>query len=180
MYKKPLILALLISLIFLSILIIILLATQNQKISDIVQLETPLKVGQKAFLFESLSSDGKKTTIKGKNTFLYFYKPNCAACKNELPVILENYHKLKSNGIHVIGISTENLTDTKRFIKKNNIEFPIIPDPEKKIFWKYRIRFVPLIVMVDKSGIICFYQQHGQSIQEILSEVNNCFDLPKN
>ncbi len=175
-----LVLALLISLIFLSLVVIILLANQNQKIFEIVQFESPLKVGEKAFLFETISAEEKKVTINGKNTFLYFYKPNCAACKDVLPVILETYHKLKSNDIHVIGISNENLTQIKRFIKKNNIEFPIIPDPKKKIFWRYRIHFVPSIVMVDKSGIICFYQQPGQSIQEVLSEVNNYFNLPKN
>jgi thioredoxin-dependent peroxiredoxin len=72
--------------------------------------------------------------IKGKKLILYFYpKDNTPGCTNEALNLKENYEKLKKDGFEVIGVSPDSEESHKKFSKKFELPFELIPDTEKEI-----------------------------------------------
>jgi len=51
---------------------VILLAFQNQKLSELLKFSEPLKIGDKAYLFQRKDINGKKISIKAYNVLLIF------------------------------------------------------------------------------------------------------------
>lgn len=172
--------ALLIVLILLLSISIILLVNQNHWLSEIIRYESPIKIGQRAYLFETRSVKDEPVNITSGNAILYFFKLNCDACQESFPAIIKNYSKFKTDGLQVIGISADNKIELIKFIDQNQIQFPIIADPKQQIFTKYRIHFVPLVVMVDSQNRICFYQKSNQSLEDVIFELDQCCKVENN
>jgi peroxiredoxin Q/BCP len=47
------------------------------------------------------------------------------------------YGEFQKRDIIVLGISPDNASSHKKFIKKNNIPFPLLCDPDKKVMTEY-------------------------------------------
>lgn len=54
-----------------------------------------------------------------------------------------------------------------RFIKKNNIKFPVIFDKKSKITMEYRVTGVPAVIIADTAGTILFRQHYVPNQDEI-------------
>ncbi len=158
----------------LSVVAILLLANQNHWLSEIIHYESPVKIGEKAYIFEAMSLHNEPVNIKQSNALLYFFRLDCDACKEAFPTMIKNYYALKKVDIQLVGIASDNKMALIKFIQQYQIEFPIIADPTQKIFAKYRVHFVPLVVLVDKTQKICFYQNPHQRIEDVLSELSQC------
>jgi thioredoxin-dependent peroxiredoxin len=118
-------------------------------------------VGMKALGME----DGKDFTLqdvtkKGKTVVLFFYpKAMTQGCTKESCGFRDVYADLGKHDAVVIGISTDEAGDQKKFIEKESLNFPLIADPEKaatKAFgalsergFASRYTFV-----IDKEGVI--------------------------
>lgn len=76
----------------------------------------------------------KLADFKGKKLVLYFYpKDNTTGCTAEACSFRDNYSELKSKGYEVVGVSIDNLKTHEGFIKKHNLPFKLISDPEKTL-----------------------------------------------
>lgn len=58
----------------------------------------------------------------GKVTILFFYDPTCGHCKEVIPIVNQVYNKLKSKGVVVYAVSTENKYDEWRKMIKEKPE----------------------------------------------------------
>jgi peroxiredoxin Q/BCP len=96
-----------------------------------------LNVGDKAPLFQGKDEDGKEIALKdlfGKKIVLYFYPgDDTPTCTKQACNLRDNYKKLKKEGYEIFGISTDNEVSHKKFIKKYNLPFKLIADPDRKI-----------------------------------------------
>ena len=54
-----------------------------------------------------------------------------------------------------------------RFIRKNDIRYPVIFDANSKITMEYRITGVPTVIMADTTGTILFRQYYVPNQREI-------------
>lgn len=98
---------------------------------------TSLQVNDKAPKFTAVDQDGNKISSKdfdGKKYAVYFYpKDNTPACINQACNLRDNYELLAQHGISIVGVSMDNEKSHQKFIAKNELPFPLIPDTDKKI-----------------------------------------------
>ena len=131
---------------------------------------TELKEGDKAPAFKAKDQDGNTISLadfKGKNLVLYFYpQDDTPTCTKEACNYRDNYQSLLSKGFAVVGVSFDTEKSHKKFIKKYDLPFPLISDPDKKIIedygvWGEKILFgrnymgtLRTTFIIDKKGII--------------------------
>lgn len=129
-----------------------------------------LDKGQKAPDFSFMHISGKEmklSDMKGKKVILYFYpKDNTSGCTKEACNFRDNYEYLTKLGFEVIGVSPDNEKSHNNFREKHNLNFTLVPDPDKKIInlygvWDKKIRcgketegLLRTTFIIDENGII--------------------------
>jgi peroxiredoxin len=93
-----------------------------------------LKLGAVAPNFVATSLSGQKVDLKTllagrKAVWLNFWFCGCRPCRQELPILQSEYHRLKSQGLQVITVNVQDSpADIRAFNKKLNLTLPVIPD----------------------------------------------------
>lgn len=102
-----------------------------------------LKVGEVAPEFKAINQNGETISLndyKGKKVVLFFYpKDSTPGCTAEACNLRDNYQELLKEGFVVIGVSADSEKSHQKFIEKNNLPFPLIPDVEKEIINSYGV-----------------------------------------
>jgi thioredoxin-dependent peroxiredoxin len=74
----------------------------------------------------------------GKKVILYFYpKDQTSGCTKEACAFRDGYSRYTNAGLVVLGCSIDSADAHKEFIQKNNLPFPLLIDPDKKIAKAY-------------------------------------------
>jgi thioredoxin-dependent peroxiredoxin len=74
----------------------------------------------------------------GKKVILYFYpKDETSGCTKEACAFRDGYARYTNAGLVVLGCSVQSADAHKDFIKKYNLPFPLLLDPDKKIATAY-------------------------------------------
>lgn len=100
-----------------------------------------LNVGDKAPQFSGIDQNGETISLdqyKGKKVILYFYpKDNTPGCTAEACNLKDNYDDILNKGLDVIGVSPDSKESHQKFIKKYDLPFRLISDPDKEILNLY-------------------------------------------
>ena len=160
-----------IALVFVGLAGVILLAIQNQKISALLKPWEGLRVGEKVSVFAARDINGREADIRDTYALVIFFNTVCHACRESVPSWQKFYDKYASRGVKVVGVSSEPESKTKRFVRRYRITFPVIADPKHRILRRYRVHYIPLMVFLDESGRILYYQRRGIRTEEALQEV---------
>ena len=93
----------------------------------------------KDFCLEGIDEEGKEkkfclSDFKGKKVVLYFYpKDNTPGCTQEACDFRNNFNRLSSMGVVVIGVSPDSVESHKKFKAKHNLNFILLSDPNKEV-----------------------------------------------
>lgn len=102
-----------------------------------------LKIGQKAPAFSLPNQDGKIVKLsdyKGKKVVLYFYpKDDTPGCTKESCAFRDGIDEIHGSGAEVLGVSGDSVESHKRFVKKFNLNFPLVSDESKKMIRAYGV-----------------------------------------
>ena len=102
-----------------------------------------LKVGDKAPDFTLFNQDGEAVSLKnfiGKNVVvLFFPAANTGACTTELCTFRDELKVYEKLSAQVLGISTDTHFALKMFHDKNNYNFPLLSDFNKKVIAVYDV-----------------------------------------
>ena len=102
-----------------------------------------LKIGQKAPGFSLPNQDGKIVSLsdyKGKKVVLYFYpKDDTPGCTKESCAFRDGIDEIQGSGADVLGVSGDSVESHKRFVKKYNLNFPLVSDESKKMIRAYGV-----------------------------------------
>src|SRR5271154_6626971 len=103
-----------------------------------------LKEGQVAPPFTTTMVTGENeapvslSDFHGKKIILYFYpKDETSGCTKEACAFRDGYSRYTNAGLVVLGCSIDSADAHKEFIRKNNLPFPLLLDPDKKIAKAY-------------------------------------------
>lgn len=135
-----------------------------------------LKIGDKAPDFTLFNQDGEPVTLssfKGKNVVVSFFPAaNTGACTTEMCTFRDELKEFENLNAQVLGISVDTHFALKMFQEKNNFNFPLLSDFNKKVIKDYDVVldvFVPgkfdyfntakrAVFIVDKEGNIKYFE----------------------
>jgi len=135
-----------------------------------------LKVGDKAPDFTLFNQDGQPVSLssfKGKNVVVLFFPgANTGVCTKEMCTFRDELKVFENLNAQILGISVDLHFSLKMFHEKNNYNFPLLSDFNKKVIEKYDVVldvFVPgkfdylgvakrAAFVVDNNGILKYVE----------------------
>jgi peroxiredoxin Q/BCP len=103
----------------------------------------PSIVGNSAPHFELLDQDGKihrLSDYRGQKVLLYFYpKDDTPGCTTEAKCFRDRLNELKAKGLQVLGVSADSVDSHGKFVKKFDLNFPLLADVDKKVVQQYGV-----------------------------------------
>jgi peroxiredoxin len=112
--------------------------------------------------FTARDVDGRTFRLSdhfGKQVVLLdFWSTFCEPCKAEFPHLRAMYDRDKARGLLVVGVAMdgpETVADVPAFVKRFDIDFPVVLDDDSRIASLYNPKkSMPLSVIIDKAGRI--------------------------
>lgn len=108
--------------------------------------------------YQAQETDGKQVSLedyKGKAVMLNGWATWCTDCKKEMPYLESLYQEFSTEGLTVIGVSTDNkFSDSKvmAFAEQIGVTYPIWRDPDDRFTSTFRAIGLPHTVLFDRDG----------------------------
>lgn len=112
--------------------------------------------------------------VKSPYTVLFFWKPNCPACKKAVPKLVEFYEKYKDKGVEVYACPTKTYKDMPKvaqFLKDNNATKwinAVDPYYKTKFMTVYHVETTPRIYILDENKEIVMNRIGAEQIGEVM------------
>ena len=136
-----------------------------------------LKIGDQAPDFKLLDQNNNEVTLaglKGKKVIIYFYpKDDTPGCTSEACNFRDNYQYWMNKGYTIIGISPDSIGSHQKFIKKYELPFTLLSDPEKEVIKTYGAWGLKKLYGKEYEGLIrsTFVVNEEGKIEEIFGKV---------
>jgi len=96
-----------------------------------------------------------KNNFKGQVTLINFWATWCPPCVKEIPSLNRLKKKMQGHNFELISINyAEDKKTILDFMKKVNVEFPVLLDPEGSFAKKWNVITYPSTFVIDSSGNI--------------------------
>lgn len=106
--------------------------------------------------FSGLTADGKTvslTNLRGRVGVLNFWATWCQDCRQEMSVFERLHLEFVARGLSVVGINVRERTATVRaYSKELGLTFPLVLDPQGKIYAAYGVIGLPTTFLIDRDG----------------------------
>jgi thioredoxin-dependent peroxiredoxin len=100
-------------------------------------------VGEIAPDFEAPNQDGapfQLSSLRGGPVVLYFYpKADTPGCTIEAKGFRDHLAEFAAKNVRIIGVSTDDCPDQKKFADKYTLNFPLIADASQEVAKKYGV-----------------------------------------
>ena len=136
------------------------------------------------------SAPRTRKSLRGKVVLVDFWTYSCVNCVRTMPKLREWHKRYGDKGLVIIGVHTpefdfeKDQKNVERAIKRFKLSYPIVLDPDYKIWNLYANRWWPRHFLIDKDGVIVYdhvgeggYAETEMAIQQALSEIG-VTDLP--
>ena len=140
--------------------------------------ERLMLTGRPAADFTLKSLDGEPTqlsSLQGKVVVLDFWATWCPPCRAELPSI----DKLSSEfagKVEFLGVNDEESATVKGFLKKAGYTFPVLMDGKRQVHRTYGIRAIPVLLVIDRHGVIRQHFIGSRSEQALRSAIQSVLE----
>ena len=119
------------------------------------------KVGEVApdFQFPTLRGNSVKLSdYRGKVVFLNIWATWCPPCREEMPSMEALYQRLKGRDFEMLAVSIDRKGEEAvgPFVEKYGLTFPVLLDPDNKIYLLYKLTGIPETFIIDRDGVILF------------------------
>ena len=106
-------------------------------------------------------------------TLVYFYpKADTPGCTAQACSLRDAYTDLTKAGVHVIGVSTDDVAAQKKFEKKYNLPFTLLADSDKKLVKAFGVKTIPLIgfatrqAFLVKDGKVIWHDAKASTVEQ--------------
>ncbi len=132
----------------------------------------PLKVGADAPKLSATTDAGTTLNLadvyaKNNYTLVWFYpKALTGGCTKQGCSLRDAGAELKKHGVAVIGVSTDTVEKQKEFKDKNNFDYPLLADTDKKVVKAFgqsgTLMASREAYLIDRNGKVVYYDK-GQT-----------------
>jgi peroxiredoxin len=119
-----------------------------------------LSAGVRAPSFALPTVEGRQVlleeALKNGPVVLAFFKVSCPVCQYAFPFFERLYQANQGNNVTIVGVSQNNLRDTKDFMREYGISFPVALDDPKRyeVSNAYGLNTVPTLFYIAPDGEI--------------------------
>lgn len=93
-------------------------------------------------------SDFNLSDLPTHQAVLIFFDVNCSYCTKDIPLWLEMYEQSKTRDVTILGITTgANREDVSEYVRKNNLQFPVLLDQRQELFTQLKISATPTKIL---------------------------------
>ncbi len=99
----------------------------------------------------------RMSELRGSPVLINFWATWCGPCKQELPLIVEQYNWNKGRGLRVLAIDTlanDNVEDMRKFAQQFNMNFDVLVDEHDAVAGGWNIMGLPTTLFVKPDGTI--------------------------
>ncbi len=133
--------------------------------------QSPLKVGDKAPVFNLKDNKGKQLDLKkilqeNKSVVLFFYRGQwCPHCNKHIKNLQDSLQLLTNKGAYVIGVSPESSAGMDKTVAKNKVSFSMISDRNYSLMKAYGVDYIMETGLADryKNGGLDIAVANGQT-----------------
>jgi peroxiredoxin len=140
---------------------VLLLVQENQKLRKVLSRPRgPFKVlgpGEKVPSLFGINLEGKELKVEypsKQRTVLLWFSPACPSCEENLEFWKEVYRNYNSDNLRFIGVTTFGQDKTSEFVRKNQLEFPILIVSNLSLIDQYKVEVIPQTILIDTNGIV--------------------------
>lgn len=161
--------------------LVVILARQNQSLrSQQLELLEQVRFPQPGVyvpVFNALTLRGDTTTVGSHpdpagSQLLFFFNTRCPYCQQSMPAWNDLFTRLRGNGgTEVLGIGLDSLHLLEVYAHDQELGFPLISLLDRRLAELYRVRAVPLTVLVDADGHVAYARRGVLEVGEQVDSV---------
>ncbi len=152
--------------IVLACLVVLLIITSVSVAADLGKLAPEFTLKNLKGRSESLSN------YRRKGVLINFWATWCVPCLTEIPDLVRLQRSV-ANPFTVIGIAVASgdPKDITKFVKDHRMIYPILLDPDQKVYQNYRVIGLPTSFLLDPTGQIAKVYNGPQTYDRFLNDV---------
>jgi peroxiredoxin len=132
----------------------------RKRLARLVGLEAPLthiEPGNTAPNFSLKALDGKEyslaSLLERGPVVVGFFKISCPVCQFTFPFLQRIYERFAGKNVSVIGVSQDEMRDTKEFNQEYRIKFPTLLDEDGyPVSNAFGLTNVPTVLLIEPGG----------------------------
>lgn len=134
-------------------------------------------VGEKAPDFTVTGTEGEKISLSqnnGKVIVLDLMSTTCPACISEMKNLKEIFARYSHDKVIIASISvdrSDSNSDLREFKSQYGDNWTFARDTDD-VANKYKVKYTPTTVIIDKDGIIRYYGTGELSVQKLVEEID--------
>ena len=161
---------------------ILLLVQENRELRLALKVpREPLKVlnpKEKVPPLTGIDLTGKEVKVEypsSKKTVLLWFSSDCSSCEDNLEFWRQIYQKRNSEMLRFFGVTTSEVDKTEEFVKKFQLEFPVLVLSDFSLLEKYRVEVIPQTMLIDSNGVVqkvwpgTLSENHKKEIEAMIS-----------
>lgn len=143
----------------------------------------PLEIGAALPELEAKNQDGEVVKVAQKEgdqyLFVFFYpKAMTGGCTKQVCSVRDSFEDLGKKKVTVFGVSTDKVDDQKKFVEKEELQYELLADPDKKIVDAFGVpaagNFASRSAYLFKDGVLVWQDLKGATAtqgKEILAAI---------